>query len=135
MESTVLSTQAQHKMTIKKASAKKEDVPVFLMKVSTPHYSCLVGVAFWRDRVVAGGNDDGSTAGLPTLSKSNAPLIGCRMSIQNLAQLLSKFALEDVCRSAPSFALFFVFSKFFFKTASHRNMYLSTSLVSPPHGP
>ena len=46
MNSMEPNTLTKHKMIVRKASAKKEDVPVFLMKVSVLNSPSIVAVAF-----------------------------------------------------------------------------------------
>jgi len=49
MNSIVPNTQTKHKMIVKKASAKKEDVPVFLMKTFHMINTCDKDIATWSD--------------------------------------------------------------------------------------
>lgn len=55
MNSMVASNQLQQKMIIKKATVKKEEVPVFLMKVSFRfHRTCVVSSALVGSNFVGG---------------------------------------------------------------------------------
>lgn len=74
-----IQTKHNNKMIAKKTSAKKEDVPVFLMKVSVRFLCVLFGSGCVADTRVVGGMWDRvwpgtAAAGAVPLANSNAPI-------------------------------------------------------------